>query len=104
MGRGWTGLGGSPAAVVMISARPVEVFAAFPDAQWNSVRHSIADTRVVTEWTFTGHQRLGTRPTARRVGTPGPPQSPATNTSPSKRISTPGCWAPPVNPGTWRVR
>jgi hypothetical protein len=33
-----------------------------------------------------------------------PPQSPATNTSPSKRISTPGCWAPPVNAGTWRVR
>ena len=33
-----------------------------------------------------------------------PSQSPATNTSPSKRISTPGDWAPPVNPGTWRVR
>jgi hypothetical protein len=33
-----------------------------------------------------------------------PCQSPATNTSPSKRISTPGCWAPSVKPGTWRVR
>jgi hypothetical protein len=37
-------------------------------------------------------------------GPPGPPQSPATNTSPSKRISTPGVWAPLVKPGTWRVR
>ena len=37
------------------------VFAAFPDAQWRNPRHFIADNRAVSEWTFTGTQRDGTR-------------------------------------------
>lgn len=31
-----------------------EVFATFPDAQWNRPKHFIAGDRGVTEWVFTG--------------------------------------------------
>ena len=37
------------------------VFAAFHDAQWRNPRHFIAGSRAVSEWTFTGTQRDGTR-------------------------------------------
>jgi ketosteroid isomerase-like protein len=37
------------------------VFDAFPDAHWASPRHFIAGDRGVSEWTFTGTRRDGTR-------------------------------------------
>jgi steroid delta-isomerase-like uncharacterized protein len=37
------------------------VFEAFPDAQWANPRHFIAGDRGVSEWTFTGTRRDGTR-------------------------------------------
>jgi steroid delta-isomerase-like uncharacterized protein len=37
------------------------VFDAFPDARWANPRHFIAGNRGVSEWTFTGTQRDGTR-------------------------------------------
>ena len=39
----------------------VEVFATFPDAQWNSPRHFVRDDRGVSEWTFTGTRADGSR-------------------------------------------
>ncbi len=37
------------------------VFATYPDARWNRPRHFIAGNRAVSEWTFTGTTRDGTR-------------------------------------------
>ncbi len=37
------------------------VFATFPDARWNQPRHFVAGDRAVSEWTFTGTTRDGTR-------------------------------------------
>ena len=37
------------------------VFETFPDAHWGNARHFIAGTRAVSEWTFTGTRRDGTR-------------------------------------------
>jgi steroid delta-isomerase-like uncharacterized protein len=37
------------------------VFEAFPDAHWANCRHFIAGNRGVSEWTFTGTQRDGSR-------------------------------------------
>ncbi len=37
------------------------VFATYPDARWNQPRHFIAGNRAVSEWTFTGTTRDGTR-------------------------------------------
>ena len=37
------------------------VFAQYPDAQWNGARHFVAGTRGVSEWTFTGTRKDGTR-------------------------------------------
>ncbi len=38
-----------------------EVWATFPDAQWNGARHFVQGERGVSEWTFTGTARDGTR-------------------------------------------
>ena len=38
-----------------------DVFANFPDAQWNNPRHFIAGDRGVSEWTFTGTRKDGTK-------------------------------------------
>ena len=38
-----------------------DVFANFPDAQWNNPRHFIAGNRGVSEWTFTGTRKDGTK-------------------------------------------
>lgn len=37
------------------------VFATYADARWNQPRHVIAGDRAVTEWTFTGTTKDGTR-------------------------------------------
>jgi steroid delta-isomerase-like uncharacterized protein len=37
------------------------VFAAFPDAHWAEPRHFVAGNRGVSEWTFSGTRRDGTR-------------------------------------------
>ena len=37
------------------------VFEAFPDAHWADARHVVAGNRGVSEWTFTGTRRDGTR-------------------------------------------
>jgi len=37
------------------------VFDTFPDAHWANPRHLVAGDRGVSEWTFTGTQRDGTR-------------------------------------------
>jgi steroid delta-isomerase-like uncharacterized protein len=38
-----------------------DVFANFPDARWNNPRHFIAGDRGVSEWTFTGTRKDGTK-------------------------------------------
>lgn len=38
-----------------------EVFATFPDAHWGNARHFIHGDRGVSEWTFTGTRRDGSR-------------------------------------------
>jgi len=38
-----------------------EVFATFPDAHWGSARHFVHGNRGVSEWTFTGTRRDGSR-------------------------------------------
>lgn len=38
-----------------------DVFATFPDARWNIPRHFISGDRGVSEWTFTGTRKDGTR-------------------------------------------
>ena len=37
------------------------VFDTFPDAQWANARHFVAGGRGVSEWTFTGTRKDGTR-------------------------------------------
>jgi steroid delta-isomerase-like uncharacterized protein len=37
------------------------VFEAFPDAHWGNPRHFVAGNRGVSEWTFTGTHKDGTR-------------------------------------------
>jgi uncharacterized protein (TIGR02246 family) len=37
------------------------VFETFPDAHWANARHFVAGDRGVSEWTFTGTRRDGTR-------------------------------------------
>jgi steroid delta-isomerase-like uncharacterized protein len=37
------------------------VWATFPDAHWGNARHFVSGDRGVSEWTFTGTQRDGTR-------------------------------------------
>jgi len=37
------------------------VFATYPDARWNQPRHFVAGDRAVSEWTFTGTMKDGTR-------------------------------------------
>jgi steroid delta-isomerase-like uncharacterized protein len=37
------------------------VFETFPDAYWGNARHFVAGSRGVSEWTFTGTRRDGTR-------------------------------------------
>ena len=39
----------------------LEVFQTYPDAQWNNARHFISGDRGVSEWTFTGTKKDGTR-------------------------------------------
>lgn len=38
-----------------------EVWKIFPDAQWRTPRHFVAEDRGVSEWTFTGTRADGTR-------------------------------------------
>lgn len=38
-----------------------EVWATFPDAHWGGARHFVCGDRAVSEWTFTGTRRDGTR-------------------------------------------
>jgi steroid delta-isomerase-like uncharacterized protein len=38
-----------------------EVWATFPDAQWDNARHFVHGNRGVSEWTFTGTRADGTR-------------------------------------------
>ena len=44
-----------------VRAAYAAVFETFPDAHWANARHFIAGTRAVSEWTFTGTQKDGTR-------------------------------------------
>jgi ketosteroid isomerase-like protein len=44
-----------------VKAGCVEVWTAFPDAQWRGARHFVAGDRGVSEWTFTGTRADGTR-------------------------------------------
>jgi steroid delta-isomerase-like uncharacterized protein len=37
------------------------VFAQYPDARWNNARHFVAGDRAVSEWTFTGTSKDGSR-------------------------------------------
>jgi uncharacterized protein (TIGR02246 family) len=37
------------------------VFETYPDARWNQPRHIVAGDRAVSEWTFTGTTREGTK-------------------------------------------
>jgi steroid delta-isomerase-like uncharacterized protein len=37
------------------------VFETYPDARWNQPRHFVAGDRAVSEWTFTGTTREGTK-------------------------------------------
>ncbi len=38
-----------------------EVWATFPDAHWGNAHHFVCGDRAVSEWTFTGTRRDGTR-------------------------------------------
>lgn len=38
-----------------------EVWSTFPDAHWSNARHFVCGERGVSEWTFTGTRRDGTR-------------------------------------------
>ncbi|MGE3845028.1 MAG: nuclear transport factor 2 family protein [Vicinamibacterales bacterium] len=44
-----------------VRAAYADVFESFPDAHWANTRHFIAGDRGVSEWTFTGTQKDGTR-------------------------------------------
>jgi steroid delta-isomerase-like uncharacterized protein len=45
----------------VVRAGFAEVFATFPDAHWADARHFVSGERGVSEWTFTGTGRDGTR-------------------------------------------
>ena len=44
-----------------VRAAYAAVFETFPDAHWANARHFVAGNRGVSEWTFTGTRRDGTR-------------------------------------------
>ena len=44
-----------------VRAAYAAVFETFPDAHWANARHFIAGNRGVSEWTFTGTRKDGTR-------------------------------------------
>ena len=44
-----------------VRAGYAEVWSTFPDAQWGNARHFVQGERGVSEWTFTGTRRDGTR-------------------------------------------
>ena len=44
-----------------VRAAFAEVWATFPDAHWGDARHFVCGDRGVSEWTFTGTRRDGTR-------------------------------------------
>ena len=44
-----------------VRAAYAAVFETFPDAHWADARHFVAGTRGVSEWTFTGTRRDGSR-------------------------------------------
>lgn len=44
-----------------VRAAFAEAWATFPDAQWGNARHFVCGDRGVSEWTFTGTRRDGTR-------------------------------------------
>ena len=44
-----------------VRAAYAAVFATYADARWNHPRHFVAGTRAVSEWTFTGTTKDGTR-------------------------------------------
>src|SRR5512139_2562624 len=44
-----------------VRAGYVEVWTTFPDARWNDARHFVCGDRGVSEWTFTGTRKDGTR-------------------------------------------
>ena len=44
-----------------VRAAFAEVWATFPDAHWGNARHFVCGDRGVSEWTFTGTRRDGTR-------------------------------------------
>jgi steroid delta-isomerase-like uncharacterized protein len=44
-----------------VRAAFAEVFETFPDARWANPRHFVAGDRGVSEWTFTGTHKDGTR-------------------------------------------
>jgi steroid delta-isomerase-like uncharacterized protein len=44
-----------------VRAAYAAVFETFPDAHWGNARHFVAGNRGVSEWTFTGTRKDGTR-------------------------------------------
>jgi steroid delta-isomerase-like uncharacterized protein len=44
-----------------VRAAYADVFETFPDAHWGNARHFVAGDRSVSEWTFTGSRKDGTR-------------------------------------------
>ena len=44
-----------------VRAAYAAVFEAFPDARWADARHFVAEDRGVSQWTFSGTRRDGTR-------------------------------------------
>jgi steroid delta-isomerase-like uncharacterized protein len=44
-----------------VSAAFVEVWTTFPDAHWGNAHHFVCGDRGVSEWTFTGTRRDGSR-------------------------------------------
>ena len=44
-----------------VRAAYAAVFETFPDAHWGNARHFLAGARGVSEWTFTGTRKDGTR-------------------------------------------
>lgn len=44
-----------------VRAGYAEVFVTFPDAHWGNARHFVQGDRGVSEWTFTGTRKDGTR-------------------------------------------
>jgi ketosteroid isomerase-like protein len=44
-----------------VRAAYAAVFATYPDARWNQPRHFVAGDRAVSEWTFTGTMKDGTK-------------------------------------------